>query len=210
MKKYILSKVKDDTTVNADTTYRTIITAFKKTFLEYIQQYWIDGQVPPQAWNCFSRKVDLTNNNNGTHNNYLNSALKETHPSPANFTIAIVKELTLAETKWRQVKSGKERKVKKTFQKMNRKRTNLKKIYSSLDRIEYLAKMGNIVRHIHLNKGQMAELAKKKVSQEVDGQQEVFDDALNMSLTRMQSNVLQLLKMIQKGGQIHLTLLSLW
>ena len=84
------------------------------------------------------------------------------------------------------------------------------KIYFSLDRIEYLAMMGKIVMHIHLNKRQMAELAKKKVSQEVDGQQEVFDDALNMSLNRMQSNVLQLLKMIQKGGQIHLTLLSLW
>ena len=149
--------------------------AFKKKFLEYIQQYWIDGQVPPQVWNCFSRKVDLTNNNNESHNNYLNSALKETHPSPANFTVAIVKELTLAETKWRQVKSGKERKVKKTYQKMNRKRTNLKKMYSSLDRIEYLAKMGNIVRHIHLNKGQMAEMAKKKVSKEVDGRQEVVD-----------------------------------
>ena len=41
--------------------------AFKKKYLKYVQEYWIDGQIPPQVWNCFRRKVDLTNNNQGCH-----------------------------------------------------------------------------------------------------------------------------------------------
>ena len=36
--------------------------------------------------------------------------------------------------------------------------------------------MGNIVIHINLNKGQLAEMAKKKLSKEVDGRREVVDD----------------------------------
>ena len=90
--------------------------------------------------------------------------------------VELIRKLNLEEESLMMNQMKEERKVKKTYQKMNRKRTNLKKIYSSLDRIEYLAKMGNIVMHIHLNKGQMAELAKKKVSKEANGQQEVVDD----------------------------------
>ena len=62
---------------------------YKKKFLDHIQNYWIDGPIPPQVWNCHSRKVDLTNNNNEGHNSYLNNAIKETHPSPAKFTVAM-------------------------------------------------------------------------------------------------------------------------
>ena len=80
--------------------------AFKEKFLNHIQEYWVDGPIPPQVWNCFRRKVDLTNNNNEAYNNYLNNAIKETHPSPATFVVAIVKELTMAETTLRKVKNG--------------------------------------------------------------------------------------------------------
>ena len=48
---------------------------FKDTFLNHIKEYWVDGVYPPQVWNCFRRKVDLTNNNNEAHNNYLANAV---------------------------------------------------------------------------------------------------------------------------------------
>ena len=89
--------------------------AFKDKFIGYVRDYWVNGVIPPQVWNCFHRKVDLTNNNNESHNNYLNNALKEAHPSPAVLTVALVKELTLAETKLNKVKSGSQRVVKKTY-----------------------------------------------------------------------------------------------
>jgi hypothetical protein len=131
---------------------------FKEKILKYVRDYWVDGQIPPQVWNCFHRKVDLTNNNNESHNNYLNNALKEAHPTPAKLTVALVKELTLAETKLRKVKSGANRVLKKTYEKLNKRRDNLKKMYHKMDRIEYLSQIGNIVMKIQLNKGQMAEL----------------------------------------------------
>ena len=131
---------------------------FKDKLLTYIRQYWIDGPVPPTVWNCFHRKVDLTNNNNESHNNYLNNALQVSHPSPAKLTVALVKELTLAETTLRKAKSGAERVIKDTYKKLNRRRENLKKMYHNMERVEYLTQMGNIVMHIQLNKGQMAEI----------------------------------------------------
>ena len=95
---------------------------FKEKIFQYMKDYWIDGVYPPQVWNCFHRKVDMTNNNNESHNNYLNNAVKEAHPSPATLTVALVKELTLAETKYRKVKSGARRVVKKTYMDMNKRR----------------------------------------------------------------------------------------
>ena len=144
---------------------------FKNKFLKYVSEYWLNGQIPPQVWNCFHRKVDLTNNNNESHNSYLNNTLKEAHPSPATLTVALVKELTLAETKLRKVKSGAKRILKQRYQDLNVRRNNLKKMYYKLDRIEYLSQVGNIVMHIQLNQGQMAELraAKDKATEEASG-----------------------------------------
>ena len=136
--------------------------AFKEKILKYVRDIWVDGQIPPQVWNCFHRKVDLTNNNNESHNNYLNNALKVVHPTPAKLTVALVKELTLAETTLRKVKSGSERVVKKAYEKLNKRRESLKKLYHKMDRIEYLSQIGNIVMSIQLNKGQMAELQRAK------------------------------------------------
>ena len=136
--------------------------AFKEKILKYVRDIWVDGQIPPQVWNCFHRKVDLTNNNNESHNNYLNNALKVAHPTPAKLTVALVKELTLAETTLRKVKSGSERVVKKAYEKLNKRRESLKKLYHKMDRIEYLSQIGNIVMSIQLNKGQMAELQRAK------------------------------------------------
>ena len=136
--------------------------AFKEKILQYVRDYWVDGQIPPQVWNCFHRKVDLTNNNNESHNNYLNNAINGAHPTPAKLTVALVKELTLAETTLRKVKSGSERIVKKDYQKLNKRRESLKKLYHKMDRVEYLSQIGNIVMSIQLNKGQMAELQKAK------------------------------------------------
>ena len=82
---------------------------FKRKFLNYIQDNWIDGSIPPQVWNCHSRKVDLTNNNNEGHNSYLNNVLKELHPSPTTLAVAIVKELTMAETTFRRFQNGAKR-----------------------------------------------------------------------------------------------------
>ena len=149
---------------------------FKNKFLGYVKDYWLDGVIPPQVWNCFHRKVDLTNNNNESHNNYLNNAIKEAHPSPAVLTVALVKELTLAETKYNKVKSGSQRVLKKKYSDLNQRRENIKKMYYKMDRIEYLSQMGNIVMHIQLNKGQMTELrdAKKKPS---DSHEDLDDDA---------------------------------
>ena len=128
-----------------------------------IQNYWIDGPIPPQVWNCHSRKGDLTNNNNEGHNSY-NNAIKETHPSPAKFTVAIVKELTMAETTLRRFQNGAERMVRAEYKKLNKRRKNLKKLYSTMDRLEYLSRMGNIVMLIQLNKGQMAEVRERERS----------------------------------------------
>ena len=58
---------------------------FKRKFLNYIQDNWIDGSIPPQVWNCHSRKVDLTNNNNEGHNSYLNNVLKELHHTSCSY-----------------------------------------------------------------------------------------------------------------------------
>lgn len=132
--------------------------AFKEKIIGYIKEYWIHGVIPPQVWNCFHRKVDLTNNNNESHNNYLANAIKESHPSPATLTVALVKELTLAETKYKKVLSGAERVLKKKYLDLNKRRDNLKKMYHKMDRIDYLSQIGNIVMHIQLNKGQMCEL----------------------------------------------------
>ena len=151
---------------------------FKKKFLDHIQNYWIDGPIPPQVWNCHSRKVDLTNNNNEGHNSYLNNAIKETHPSPAKFTVAIVKELTMAETTLRRFQNGAERMVRAEYKKLNKRRKNLKKLYSTMDRLEYLSRMGNIVMHIQLNKGQMAEVREReeRKEQERNAQLDNSDD----------------------------------
>ena len=138
---------------------------FKDKILNYVKDYWVNGQIPPQVWNCFYRKVDLTNNNNESHNNYLNNAIKESHPSPASLTVALVKELTLAETKYRKVRSGAKRVVKKTYQNLNERRDNLKKMYRKMDRLDYLSQVGNIVMHIQLNQGQMTELQNAKDKQ---------------------------------------------
>ena len=106
--------------------------------------------------------MDLTNNNNESHNNYINNAIKEAHPSPAVLTVALVKELTLTETKLSKVKSGSKRIIKKQYRNLNESRTNIKKLYRKLDRIEYLSRIGNIVMHIQLNQGQMTELRDAK------------------------------------------------
>ena len=131
---------------------------FKEKFLSYVHTNWMDGIFPPRVWNCFSRKVDLTNNNIESHNHYLNQAIKEAHPSPARLTVALVKELTLAEIKLSKVKSGAERVIRKKYAEMNKRREKLKSMYGRMDRIDYLSQIGNIVMHIQLNKRQMTEL----------------------------------------------------
>ena len=110
-----------------------------------------------------------------SHNNYLNKALKETHPSPANFTVCIVKELTMAETTLRKVKNGACRIIRKEYRKLNKRRTNLKAIYSTLGRVEYLKKIGKIVMKIQLTKGQMAVVEMKKKQKETE--KEHVDDS---------------------------------
>ena len=110
-----------------------------------------------------------------SHNNYLNKALKETHPSPANFTVCIVKELTMAETTLRKVKNGACRIIRKEYRKLNKRRKNLKAIYSTLGRVEYLKKIGKIVMKIQLTKGQMAVVEMKKKQKETE--KEHVDDS---------------------------------
>ena len=77
---------------------------FKEKFVQYVKDTWIEGVYPPQVWNCYARKVDLTNNNLESHNSYLANAVQEAHPSPARLTVALVKELTLAEIKLQKVR----------------------------------------------------------------------------------------------------------
>ena len=141
---------------------------FKDKFLTHIYEYWVNGVYPPQVWNCFTRKVDLTNNNNESHNNYLANAVKESHPSPATLTVALVKELTMAETKYRKVKSGAKRILKPRYQELNLRRNNLRKLYSQMDRIDYLSQMGNIVMHIQLNQGQMSEVRQAREQNNIE------------------------------------------
>ena len=52
--------------------------------------------------------------------------------------------------------------MKKAYEKLNKLRESLKKLYHKMDRIEYLSQIGNIVMSIQLNKGQMAELQRAK------------------------------------------------
>ena len=158
---------------------------FKEKFLNYIQEYWVDGVYPPQVWNCFRRKVDLTNNNNEAHNSYLAHAVKEAHPSPVTLTVALVKELTIAETKVRKIKSGAKRVLKQKYKDLNTRRDNLKSMYNSLERVEYLSQIGNIVMHINLNKGQMSELKqarRKNVSENDLDDSDLDTDNVNVDI----------------------------
>ena len=56
--------------------------------------------------------------------------------------------------------------VRAEYKKLNKRRTNLKKLYSTMDRLECLSRMGNIVMRIQLNKGQMAEVREREERKE--------------------------------------------
>ena len=60
-------------------------TEFKADFIQYIQDFWIQGCLPPRVWNVFGRSEDLTNNNQEGYNSKFNKELKETHPSAGDY-----------------------------------------------------------------------------------------------------------------------------
>ena len=73
--------------------------AFKDDFIRYIQDFWIDGCLPPRVWNCFGRSDDLTNNNQEGYNSKFNKELKETHPSLGILLCHINSQILLSEEK---------------------------------------------------------------------------------------------------------------
>ena len=73
--------------------------AFKDDFIRYIQDFWIDGCLPPRVRNCFGRSDDLTNNNQEGYNSKFNKELKETHPSPGILLCHINSQILLSKEK---------------------------------------------------------------------------------------------------------------
>ena len=111
----------------------------KRKILDHIQEYWIDVPIPRQV--CHGRKGELNNNKNEGHNSYLNNVLKKRHPSPAKFNVAIVKELTMAETTLRRFQNGAECMVRAEYKKLFERSKKLNKLYSTMDHLEYLSRM---------------------------------------------------------------------
>ena len=70
---------------------------FKSYFINYLRTYWLNGCLPPQVWNCWSRTEDLTNNHQEGYNAKTNRVLRQTHPSPGILLCHVRSELKLAE-----------------------------------------------------------------------------------------------------------------
>ena len=82
------------------------IEKFKNEFIQYVEDFWIRGCLPPPVWNCFGRSEDLTNNNQEGYNSKLNKELKETHPSPGVLLCHVRAQIVLAEEKFVAIKAG--------------------------------------------------------------------------------------------------------
>ena len=59
-----LKNIEDDFTFEEDK-----VEEFKRYFVKYIKDVWLNGCYPPSTWNCFSRSEDATNNNQVSQDN---------------------------------------------------------------------------------------------------------------------------------------------
>ena len=103
---------------------------FKKDFIGYINDFWINGCIPPRIWNVFGRSEDLTNNNQEGYNSKINKELKETHPSPGVLLCHIRSQSILAEETLVKIVAGVSKPAqRKAYKKLAQTRLRLKKNY---------------------------------------------------------------------------------
>ena len=123
---------------------------FKNEFIQYIEDFWIRGCLPPPVWNCFGRSEDLTNNNQEGYNSRINKELKETHPSPGVLLCHVRAQIILAEEKLIAIKAGLKNPAQRVkYKELAKRRMNMKKDYLESRRLnekntlgEFLSAMG--------------------------------------------------------------------
>ena len=72
---------------------------FKTKFINYIDNYWMNGCYPPQVWSTWSRSDEFTNNNQEGFNSRMNRDLKQKYPSPGILLCFLNKQIGDAEIK---------------------------------------------------------------------------------------------------------------
>ena len=103
---------------------------FKSYFINYLRTYWLNGCLPPQVWNCWSRTEDLTNNHQEGYNAKTNRVLRQTHPSPGILLCHVRSELKLAEQLLAQARVGIEKpRAQPKYMKLAKRRWQIMKIY---------------------------------------------------------------------------------
>ena len=129
---------------------------FKREFIQYIEDYWINGCFPPFVWSTWSRTDDYTNNNQEGYNSRMNKELKQIHPSPGILLSFIRKQIILSQHRIAESKVAKPkpRKLKK-HKTMADTRSDLKVNYQKARKMrnvnvaelvgEYLSIMGHNV-----------------------------------------------------------------
>ena len=130
--------------------------SFKNLFLQYIDDYWVNGCFPPFVWSTWSRTGDFTNNNQEGYNSKMNRELKQQNPSPGILLCFLRKEIILAEHRSTEAlvgDPGPRQQVK--HRNMRNKRIKLKQNYEKAKKMknvnvskiigEYLSIMGHNV-----------------------------------------------------------------
>ena len=85
----------------------------KFLLLQYFHDTWIEGNYPPELWNCYERDSDNTNNSQEAYNKSLKDNIQIAHPNPNILTGYLTKELQDSELKIEQLLAGKQLKHKK-------------------------------------------------------------------------------------------------
>ena len=123
---------------------------FKSYFINYLRTYWLNGCLPPQVWNCWSRTEDLTNNHQEGYNAKTNRVLRQTHPSPGILLCHVRSELKLAEQLLAQARVGIEKpRAQPKYMKLAKRRWQIMKIYQDekkggkADVSSFLSNMGH-------------------------------------------------------------------
>ena len=106
------------------------VQVFKKEFLQYILNFWINGPIPVRIWNVFGRSSDITNNAQEGYNSKFNKELNDTHPSPGVLLCNLKSQMVLAEDKFVRILGGlKKPAQRKTYRVLADRRLSMKKQY---------------------------------------------------------------------------------
>ena len=127
---------------------------FKREFVDYVREFWINGPIPVRIWNVFGRSDDITNNAQEGYNSKFNKELNVTHPSPGVLLCHLRSQIVLAEDKLVRILGGlKKPAQRKAYKELAKRRLRLKKQYlegkelgdeKAMDR--FLSNMGHNVK----------------------------------------------------------------